>query len=414
LTSGRPFTTRALLLAAGAAVAAALAVAACGAQQAPNPRVLSSDPELVQLASDLLPDLVARSGLELREPVRLERRSREQLTRYLQDKLDEELPPDEARATVAVYALLGLVPADLDLRSVLLGLYREQVAGFYEPDSTALFVMDDQPEAALQGLLVHELVHAIQDQNADLDVLTDRDLGNDRTTASQAAIEGHATLVMLEHMTEQMMGVRIDIGDVPDFAAQMRPLLQGMTTQFPALAAAPRILQEALLFPYLEGTSFVQALWSSGERIAPFGDHLPESTEQVLARSTEDDPVELELTVPSSGPNGPHVVREDGLGRLEVGIFLEEHGADGAAADGWEGDRYVLVELADGTRALGWYAVWEDGAARSRFMAAMRAVLPRLGSGASLDPVDVAGRPATLLEIGRIGAVTARLTDPGS
>jgi hypothetical protein len=272
--------------------------------------------------------------------------------------------------------------------------------------------MDDQPEAALQGLLVHELVHAIQDQNADLKALTDGDLGNDRTTAAQAAIEGHATLVMIEHMTEQMAGVPIDLADVPDFSLQMRPLLEGMRTQFPALAGAPRIIQEALLFPYLEGTSFVQALWTrdrTGERAAPFGDHLPKSTEQVLTRGTADDPVELDLEV-----SGPPAIREDGLGRLELGIFLEEHGADPAVADGWEGDRYVLVELADGTRALAWYTVWEDDPARVRFTSAMQTVLPRLGSETSLDSIDIDGRPATLLQIGRVEGVTARSTVPVS
>jgi hypothetical protein len=401
------------LLAAGATLGG-IDAPACVAQQAAAPRVISTDPELVELASDLLPDLAARSGLELRGPVRLERRSREQLTRYLQEKLDEELPPDEAAATVAVYALLGLVSPDLDLRSVLLGLYEEQVAGFYEPDSTALFVMDDQPDGALQGLLVHELVHAIQDQNADLDVLTERDLGNDRATAAQAAIEGHATLVMLEHVTEQMLGMPVDLSAVPDFAAQMRPLLEGMRTQFPALAGAPRIIQEALLFPYLEGTSFVQALWADGGRVAPFGAHLPQSTEQVLSRSTTDDPVELELSVAATGPTAPRVLRQDGLGRLEVGIFLDEHGADPAVADGWEGDRYVLVEPSSGTRALGWLALWEDAAARARFMTAMQSVLPQLGPETSLDAVDVGGLPATLLQIGRIGDVTARIRSSGS
>ena len=213
------------LIAACALVVAGVSagVGACGAQQPGAPQVVSSDPTLVELASELLPDLVRRSGLELREPVRLERRSREQLIRYLEGKLEEELPPSEARAVVDVYALLGLVRPDTDLRSLLLGLYTEQVAGFYEPDSTALFVLDDQPDVALQGLLVHELVHAIQDQNADLEALTDRELGNDRTTAAQAAIEGHATLVMLEYMTEQMAGVPIDLADVPDFAATKAP-----------------------------------------------------------------------------------------------------------------------------------------------------------------------------------------------
>ena len=107
--------------------------------------------------------------MALTRPVRLEQRSREELVRYLEFKLDAELPEDEARDRTDAYAMLGLVPADLDLRAVLLGLYTEQVAGFYEPDSTALFVLDDQPEEALQALLVHELVHALQDQTADLD-----------------------------------------------------------------------------------------------------------------------------------------------------------------------------------------------------------------------------------------------------
>ena len=95
-----------------------LASTACGggAQQASSDLVISSDATLGELAAALLPDLAARSGLSLRAPVRLEMRSREQLVRYLESKLDEELPPEEARATVDAYALLGLVSADLDLR----------------------------------------------------------------------------------------------------------------------------------------------------------------------------------------------------------------------------------------------------------------------------------------------------------
>ena len=396
---------KAARLGGATALLLAVGVSACAAQEPTNAMVISSDRVLVELASELLPNLAALSGLELRDPVRIERRSRAQLVRYLEEKLDEELPPAEARATVEVYALLGVVPPDLDLRSVLLGLYTEQVAGFYEPDSTALFVMDDQPEAALEALLVHELVHALQDQNADLAALTDRDLGNDRATAAQAAIEGHATLVMLEFMTEQMAGVPIDLSEIPDFAAQMRPVLESMRSQFPALAGAPRIIQESLLFPYLEGTGYVQSLWARGERLAPFGPELPPSTEQVLARGSANEPVELELSVAQG-----RVVRDDVLGRLEIGILLEEHGAgDAEIADGWDGDRYVMVELTDGTRGLGWYALWEDEQARTRFVSAMQGVLPRLGSQVSFDTLEVAGHFATFLRVGDVGGITARI-----
>lgn len=385
-------------------VALALGASACGAQEPSDRWVVSSDPALVEMASGLLPDLAARAGLQLRVPVRIERRSREELVRYLQTKLDEEMPAEEARTTVEAYALLGLVPADLDLRNVLLGLYTEQVAGYYEPDSTALFVMDDQPEEAVEALLVHELVHALQDQSADLDALTDRELGNDRALAAQTAIEGHATLVMLEYMTEKMLGAPIDLAEIPDFAAQMRPALEGLRSQFPALSGAPRIIQESLLFPYLEGTAFAQSLWTAGERVAPFGAHLPLSTEQVLEGSSANEPIELELTA-STG----RIVREDVLGRLEVGVLLQQHGAEAAVADGWDGDRYALIEQPGGALALAWYALWEDGASRDAFLASLSGALRDFGASASLDAVELEGRPATLLSIGGARGVTARI-----
>ena len=47
-------------------------------------------------------------------------------------------------------------------------------------------------------------------------------------------------------------------------------------------------------------------------------------------------------------------------------------------------------------------------------MAAVRDVLPRLGSETSLDAVDLDGLPATLIQVGRIENLSARTTDPGS
>lgn len=389
--------------------AALLIFGACGgtAQQTQSVLVISSDAKLRELASALLPDLATRSGLELRGPVRLEMRSRDELVRYLENKLDEELPEEEARATVEAYALFGLVPRTLDLREVLLRLYTEQVAGFYDPDSTALFVLDDQPEASLQGLLVHELVHAIQDQWVDLDALTDPKLGNDRATAAQAAIEGHATLVMLEYMTEQMQGAPVDLGAIPNFAAQLRPALESVRSQFPALAAAPPVIQESLLFPYLEGAGYVQNLWKQGERVAPFGEHLPASTEQILGGSRDDAPVELAISV-----RGAVVLHEDVLGRLELGVMLDQHlgSGNGRFADGWGGDRYVLVEGGNGERGLIWYAVWDDTAARDRFAERFRSALASLGGAASLEVADVDGLAATVLRVGFPDGVSVEVT----
>jgi hypothetical protein len=395
------------------ATASLLLVSACSAQQdAATALVESSDPALARQASRLLPELADRSSLDLAAPVRVERRSRDELEAFLMEKLDEELPPDEAESLRDAYALLGLVPPDLDLRTLLLSVYGEQVAGFYDPAAATLFVMDDQPEATTETVLVHELVHAVQDQATDLDSITAKERGNDRQLAAQSAIEGHATLVMFEYLMGAQ-GLPLDLAAVPDFSSTIRPALEMMRTQFPALASAPAIVQESLLFPYLEGAAFVQAVWQSApDRPAPFGDRLPESTEQILEPTRllsepPDRPTEVGLEPTGDGA----VVYQNTLGALETGILLEAHGgpAARAARSGWDGDRYALFE-AGGERSLVWVSVWDDEAARDRFVATLSRGLGGLGGPATLEPLGVMDRAAAVLTVGPAPEVRVRLT----
>ena len=369
--------------------------------------VTSSDPSLARAAARLLPDLADRAGLELREPVRLERRTRGELERYLEFKLDEELPEDEAELVTESYGLLGLVPRDMDLRAVLKGLYLEQVVGFYDPDSTTLFVLDDQPEEALESLLVHELVHAIQDQSIDLDAITDPDLGNDRRVAAQAAIEGHATLVMFEFLME-LRGGSLDLTEITNFTELLRPALEAARTQSPALAEAPLVLQESLLFPYLGG-----AAKHEPGRPPPFGPRLPVSTEQILHPERflgdgRDSPVTVDVTTPA----GWSRLYDDTLGELETGILLETHTGSRAPAEGWDGDRYLLLENEVGTRALVWVSVWDSESQRDGFIDALRPHLSGFPVEASVGAMEVAGRPGARLVIGGVPSVKASLGSP--
>ncbi len=375
--------------------------------------VTSSDPGLARAAARLLPDLADRAGLELLEPVRLERRTRGELERYLQFKLDEELPADQAELLTESYGLLGMVPRDMDLRAVLKGLYLEQVAGFYDPDSTTLFVLDDQPEDALESLLVHELVHAIQDQSTDLDAITDPDLGNDRQVAAQAAIEGHATLVMFEFLMG-LQGGAVDLTEMTNFTDLVRPALEAARTQSPALAGAPLVLQESLLFPYLGGASFVEALWKEEPgRPPPFGSRLPTSTEHILhperfLGDEPDSPVTVELQTPARWT----WLYDDSLGEMETGILLEIHTGSRAPAEGWDGDRYLLLEDEDGVRALVWVSVWDSEGRRDVFLAALEQQVGGFPVQASVGAMDVSGRPGVRLVIGNAGGVEASLAGP--
>jgi len=389
------------MLAAGAL---ALLLSACGSQAPDTTLVISSDPALRARVAELLPVLAERAGMELIRPIRAERRSREELESYLRFKLDQELPPEVARVRARAYALLGLIDEDLDLRELLLSVYTEQVAGFYDPDSTALFVMDDMPMEMLETVLVHELVHAVQDQTANLDSITAKVRGNDRQIAAQSAIEGHATLVMLEHMAAGLRGEPVDFSTLPDFSQAIRPALEAMREQYPALASAPAIIQESLLFPYIEGASFVAALWQgAGGRPAPFGAFLPQSTEQVLnperaPLADEDPPTELVLSLGGD----LEVAYQNTLGQMELGILLDELLGEGnrGLAQGWDGDRFALLEAPGGADGLVWASVWDSAEQRDGFVAALQEALVRLPAAATLVSTEVLGRPGALLRVG--------------
>jgi len=393
----------------------AFTLSACNPQVHDTTLVISSDPDLKARVSELLPDLAARAGMELVRPIRVERRTREELESYLLFKLDQDLPPDEARHLTKTYSLVGLVDEELDLRELLISVYKEQVAGFYDPDSTALFVMDDMSADMLESVLIHELVHAVQDQTANLDSLTAEERGNDRQAAAQSAIEGHATLIMLEYMWEQGGVGPVDLSELPDFCQMLGAASEAMRTQYPALASAPTIIQEALLFPYLKGCSFVSALWREVEgQPAPFGPMLPQSTEQILDPSRAfggeiDPPTELEL---DPGP-GFEAVYGNTFGQAELEVLLEEHlGPEGRSlAHGWDGDRYALLRGPGGVEGLVWVSVWDSEGERNRFVDGFQPALAGLSAPATLEAMEVLGRPGAILRVGLPGDVSVQVRE---
>lgn len=374
---------------------------ACSQESPTSGLVVSSDAALQEMANGLLQDISGRSGLSFTEPVRVEWRSEEELVRYVTFQLQEEFPEGEIERIRDSYALLGLVPETLDLGALFLALYTEQVAGFYDPDSVALYVRSGQDEETVESVLVHELVHAAQDQIVDLDSLGDRARGNDRQIAAQAAAEGHATLVMLEYALEKQQGVEVDLVGLPNFIDLMGPSLAGVASASPVLGSAPGILRESLIFPYVQGTEYVRLLWQQRPgRPPPFGELLPLSTEQVLeperAFGPEPDaPVDIELS------GGATVIYTNSLGLAEIGILFEEVAGDGRPIRGWEGDQFALVGGDDGSRGLVWWSVWEDEAARDAFVARGQAVAAAL-SDATLEPDMLDGRPAAVLTVGAV------------
>ena len=102
------------------------------------------------------------------------------------------------RGLETAYRLFGLLPDTLELRALLLDLYTEQVAGYYDPDSATLFGVAGADRAQLRLVLAHEMVHALQGQYLPLDSILQATANNDRLTAAQAILEGQATLASID------------------------------------------------------------------------------------------------------------------------------------------------------------------------------------------------------------------------
>ncbi|HEU5211072.1 MAG TPA: hypothetical protein VFU06_16870 [Longimicrobiales bacterium] len=361
------------------------------------------DPSLEALVDSLIPGLERLSGLERREPLQMAMQSRDEARAYIERQLDREMPPERIQAIRKSYAALGLMPDTLDLRSLLLELYTEQVIGYYDPETDRLYVIEGVDRELLRPVLVHELVHALQDQHVNLDSLIASEAGvekavldgNDRQTAAQAAIEGHATLVMLAFLAEQMSGRTIDPLALPNPAMQLGSSMQAQNSQFPVFQRAPAVIRETMIFPYVSGAGFVHTVWTA-RGVPTFTDLIPTSTEQVLHPQERyltavDEPTALELVV----PDGWQPVYGNVLGEYETRLWLREHLGVSAsrASQGWDGDAFQLIATEQGDTAFVWWSVWDDEASAQRFADAAARV-PANGGGLQVRRATVDGMPA--------------------
>ncbi|HET9949529.1 MAG TPA: hypothetical protein VFQ22_11450, partial [Longimicrobiales bacterium] len=63
------------------------------------------------------------------------------------------------------------------------------------------------------------------------------------------------------------------------------------------------------------------------------------------------------------------------------------------------GDRYALVERADGTRGLVWFVAWEDASERDRFVERMGRVIGRFREPAAVEPAEAGGTALSVLRV---------------
>ena len=386
-----------------------MSVLACGGTQAETFEGPYGDK-----VAEAVPKLEEAIGLPFKEPPRLEVRSRDQVRAFLEGRFNEEIPMRELAGAERAYKRFGLVPEDLELRPFLLDLLTEQVVGYYDPSTSVLYVVDGAPDDLVGLTITHELVHALQDQYIDLDSIQNLEGNNDRSSAVQAIIEGQATYEQFA----VMLGNRDFAELIPGGWERMRDMIREQSSSMPLFSAAPMLIQETIIFPYVNGAEFVRRFHQGFPDAVLFED-MPVSTEQLLHADkfhpeTRDHPTLITLPTPREGT----VAYENNLGEFETRLFLFQHlrdvGTAGRGAMGWDGDRYQII---DGPRgeSLVWVSVWDSAIEAAEFHDLMqRSITRRFNVGEPtesasggrvfrasertlmLSAIEIDGRPAVL------------------
>jgi hypothetical protein len=370
--------------------------------------------QIDQLVDSLRPSVEKAVGLPFKTPPRSAMVTKDQVREYLMAKVEKEFPPERLEGVQAAYRLLGLIPDTLDLKRLLLDLYSEQVAGYYDPETGVLYAVQGGDQTQLRLVMAHEMVHALQHQYLPLDSLMLQQGDGDRLAASQAVLEGHATIASI-----RILAPLADVVDSPEFWDTYREQVRNQQRTMPVFAKAPLVLREGLIFPYLGGAEFMQ-WWSRNEGTAlPLGSQLPLSTEQVLHPERY---LRKDLPIPIRfADSTAEVLYEDTLGELEIDILLAVlRGSEEAALAvplGWGGDRYRVYRTPDGP-ALVWYLVWDGQPMADRFRQQMTSGFirrARSGYRVTVEAMTIGGKPglrivhAPLAWPGRIPLPAVRL-----
>jgi hypothetical protein len=257
--------------------------------------------------------------------------------------------PEDIRNEVLELSTLGLLQAGFDLGTFYTNLLSEQVAGYYDNKTKEMYVVGEQFGGMERLTYSHEYIHALQDQNYDIQYGLQYDTDpckkdSERCAGVQALLEGDASLAQMDWFTQYATAQ--DYTDITKFYNNFK---------MPVYDSAPDYMKEDFMFPYDAGQKFVQYLYDQGgwEAVDAAYADVPASTEQILhpERYPDDKPATVELAdFTSALGDGWEEIDRGVMGEWYTNLILSK-GIDtafrldadtaSAAAEGWGGDTYV-------------------------------------------------------------------------
>lgn len=349
-------------------------------QPAPPPADKKITPEQAQQlfasVDEILNWLSKDTGFAIKNKVKRQLASRDQVSKYIESKLSEDEDAKRLQRSEIVLKKFGLLPRSFDLHTFLVQLLREQVAGYYDVKTKTVYLLDWLTPESQKPVLAHELTHALQDQNFNLkdweDPKAPKNAHGDEfsydedeaSTARSAVAEGQGMVTLVDFM---LRASGHTVADSPQVVPMMKSAMTA-NTGFPLLEQAPLMIRESLVFPYGDGLSFEGGLLENGGKDFAFSGPFrrpPQDTHEVLDLSAylHWRPPEW-VVIPDFkqelAGSGYEKYDVGSIGQLDTRILVQQYaGADAALnmAAAWKGGAYYAASSNDaklsGTAKIG-------------------------------------------------------------
>lgn len=321
--------------------------------------------ELFHSVDEILDFDSKQTGLPIRKQVKRKLTSRDEVVSYLTKHMNDE-DTKRLRRSELVLKKFGLLPHDFDLETFLVALLKEEVAGYYDPKTKTVNLLDWVPIEEQEPVMAHELTHALQDQSFGLEKWMrhgDKDLGeikkdptpidieNDETDdAREAVVEGQAQAMMFQFA---LSPTGRSIADSPALLDAMEEETLTGTPETKVFNEAPIFLKESMTFPYSYGMEFIVKIMQKAGKDRAFGGVLkdpPHTTRQIMQpdRYLAGERIEP-MRVPDFKRDFKQYQKFDigAMGEFDVDILIEQYAGKKRAKQmypEWRGGYYYAAK----------------------------------------------------------------------
>jgi hypothetical protein len=272
------------------------------AAQATQEKIISPQEarDLFKSVDEILEFASRETKLPIKEEVKRRLVERSEVQSFIEKNMKEDKDAQRLERSEIVLKKFGLLPRDFDLKTFLVALLKEQVAGYYDPKTKTVNLLNWVDAESQRPVLAHELTHALQDQSFGLekwmqtgeqsshagDPSPDDIATDELQSARQAVIEGQAMVTLLDYSLAPTGKTLLDAPQIAD------ALKQGMlvgTADTPTFRTAPVFLKETLTFPYRYGIDFTAALLNAGGKELAFAGvfkNPPTTTREIMEPRT--------------------------------------------------------------------------------------------------------------------------------